>query len=68
VLVEIVKSSIDRIVPLYAPIKARVNQLNRQFSDAELAAVVDYMTRALEAGAQHVAWLQTQSAGTRRRA
>ena len=68
VLVEIVKSSIDRIVPLYAPIKARVNQLNRQFNDAELSAVVDYMTRALEAGAEHVAWLQTQAAGTRKRA
>jgi DNA-binding MarR family transcriptional regulator len=68
VLVEIVKSSIDRIVPLYAPLKVRVDQLNRQCSDAELAAVVGYMTRALEAGANHVAWLQTQAAETRRRA
>ena len=68
VLVEIVKSSVDRIAPLYAPLKERVKQLNRQFDDAELAAVVDYMTRALEAGAEHVAWLQTQAAGTRRRA
>jgi DNA-binding MarR family transcriptional regulator len=68
VVVEIVKSSIDRIAPLYAPLQARVTQLNRQFSDAELGAVVDYMTRALEAGADHAAWLQTQPAGTRRRA
>jgi len=68
VLVEIVKSSIDRIAPLYGPLKARVTQLNRQFDDAELAAVVDYMTQALEAGAEHVAWLQTQAAGTRKRA
>jgi len=68
VLVEIVKSSIDRITPLYVPLQARVTQLNRQFSDAELAAVVDYMTQALAAGAEHVVWLQTQTAGTRRRA
>jgi DNA-binding MarR family transcriptional regulator len=68
VLVEIVTSSIERIAPLYLPLQARVNQLNRQFTDAELASVVEYMTQALEAGADHVAWLQTQAAGTRRRA
>ena len=68
VLVEIVKKSVDRITPLYVPLQSRVAQLNRQFSDAELASVVDYMTRALEAGADHVTWLQTQAAGTRRRA
>ena len=68
VVVEIVASSIERISPLYGPLKARVNQLNRHFDDAELAAVVAYMTEALAAGAEHVAWLQTQTAGTRRRA
>jgi DNA-binding MarR family transcriptional regulator len=69
VLVEIVRSSTDRIAPLYHPIQERVNQLNRQFTDAELTAVVQYMTEALKAGAEHVTWLQTQAAaGTRRRA
>jgi len=68
VLVEIVQSGIDRIAPLYAPLQARVQELNRQFTDAELEAIVSYMTKALEAGADHVAWLQTQSEGTRRRA
>jgi DNA-binding MarR family transcriptional regulator len=68
VLVEIIESSVDRIAPLYLPLQARVTQLNRQFTDAELTSVVEYMTRALEAGAHHVAWLQTQAAGTRRRA
>jgi hypothetical protein len=67
VLVEIVDSSIERIAPLYVPLQARVKQLNRRFNDAKLAAVVEYMTEALEAGAEHVAWLQTQSAGTRGR-
>src|SRR5690242_1668561 len=67
VLVEIVQSSLDRIIPLYAPLQERVSQMNRRFSDAELAAVVDYMTMALEAGAEHIAWLQMQPVGTRRR-
>ena len=73
VLVEIVDSGIERIAPYYAPLAARVKQLNRHFNDAELATVVEYMTEALAAGAEHVTWLQTQSAvtqstGTRRRA
>jgi DNA-binding MarR family transcriptional regulator len=68
VLVDIVASGIERIAPYYAPLQARVKQLNRRFTDAELNAVVDYMTEALAAGAEHVAWLQTQPAGTRRRA
>jgi DNA-binding MarR family transcriptional regulator len=73
VLVEIVSSGIDRIAPYYVPLQARVKHLNRHFTDAELATVVNYMTEALAAGAEHVAWLQTQSTatpsvGTRRRA
>ena len=68
VLVEIVPSAIERITPFYVPVQASVKQLNRQFSDTQLEAVVDYMTKALAAGAEHVAWLQTQSAGTRRHA
>ena len=68
VLVEIVNSGIERIAPFYAPLQARVKLLSRQFSDPELAAVVAYMTEALAAGAEHVAWLQTQTTGTRRRA
>ena len=67
VLVEIVSSSIERIAPYYAPLQARVKQLHRHFTDAELSAVVEYMTEALSAGAEHVAWLQTQPTGTRRR-
>jgi DNA-binding MarR family transcriptional regulator len=68
VLVEIVNSGIERIAPLYVPLQARVKQLNREFTDDDLAAVVNYMTKALDAGAEHVAWLQRQSGGTRRRA
>jgi DNA-binding MarR family transcriptional regulator len=68
VLVDIVPSSVERIAPLYGPLQARVKQVNRQFDDNELATVVEYMAKALEAGAEHVAWLQTQRPAARRRA
>jgi DNA-binding MarR family transcriptional regulator len=60
VLVEVVPESADRILPLYAPLAARVGQLNEQFDDDQLTTVVDYLTRALDAGAEHVSWLQRQ--------
>ena len=40
-------------------------RVNKRYSDTELATVVDYLARALEAGAEHVAWLQTQPAVSR---
>jgi DNA-binding MarR family transcriptional regulator len=67
VLVEIVPSRIERITPLYASLQERVTQLNRTYTDRELTAVVDYMAAALEAGAEHVGWLQTQTPLKRRR-
>ncbi len=67
VLVEVVASSLERIVPFYAPVQERVNQLNRRFSDQQLTAVLEYMLAAVEAGAEHVAWLQTQKPLKRRR-
>src|SRR3954466_11244163 len=61
VLVEIVPSRIERITPFYTSLQERVTQLNRKYTDRELAGVVDYMAAALEAGAEHVGWLQTQT-------
>jgi len=66
VLVEVLPSSAGRIQPLYALLASRLAQLNKQFDDRELAVVVDYLSRALEAGAEHVAWLQTQPVCPRR--
>ena len=60
VLVEVLPSSAGRIQPLYALLASRLSQLNKCFDDRELAVVVDFLSRALEAGAEHVAWLQTQ--------
>jgi DNA-binding MarR family transcriptional regulator len=74
VLVEVVPSSAERILPLYAPLAARLTGLNERFGERQLSIVVAYLSRALEAGAEHVAWLQTQPVrprrvhGTRRRA
>jgi hypothetical protein len=66
VLVEVLPASAGRIQPLYALLAERLAQLNKQYDDRQLATVVDYLTRALAAGAEHVAWLQTQPAQGRR--
>lgn len=68
VLVEVVPSSAGRIKPLYGLLASRLTQLNKQYDDRELGVVVDYLSRALDAGAAHVAWLQQQPVGPRRRA
>jgi DNA-binding MarR family transcriptional regulator len=66
VLVEVAPSSAQRILPLYELLGARMAQLNERYDDRALATVVDYLSRALEAGAEHVAWLQTQPVPRRR--
>ena len=66
VLVEVMPSSADRIKPLYALLASRLAQLNKQYDDRELAIVVDYLSRALDAGAEHVTWLQQQPMCPRR--
>ena len=66
VLVEVVPESAQRIMPLYLPLSERLEQLNKQFGDDQLAAVVDYLSQAFDAGAEHVAWLQLQPARGRR--
>lgn len=68
VLVEVMPSSAGRIKPLYALLASRLAQLNKQYDDRELGIVVDYLSRALDAGADHVAWLQQQPMRPRHRA
>ena len=68
VLVEVMPSSAGRIKPLYALLASRLAQLNEQYDDRELGVVVDYLSRALDAGAEHVTWLQQQPVRPRRRA
>ena len=68
VLVEVVPSSAERIQPLYARLSSALGELNTAFDDRRLAIVVDYLSRALASGAEHVAWLQTQPVQARRAA
>lgn len=67
VLVEVLEHSGPHIEPFYAPLAAGLGKVNRRYGDRELATVVEYLTEALEAGARHVAWLQTQPALSHKR-
>ena len=66
VLVEVVPASARRIQPLYALLGTRMAELNTQYTDDQLATIVDYLSRALAAGSDHVTWLQTQAVHRRR--
>jgi DNA-binding MarR family transcriptional regulator len=66
VMVEVLPASAGRIQPLYALLSSRLARLNKQYDEAELGVVVNYLTRALDVGAEHVAWLQTQPVPARR--
>jgi DNA-binding MarR family transcriptional regulator len=66
VLVEVLPRSVALIEPFYAPLAARTEELNARYDDRQLTTIVDYMARALEIGAEHVNWLQTQSPVRRR--
>jgi DNA-binding MarR family transcriptional regulator len=68
VLVEVLPSSASRIQPFYALLAAQLGQLNKKYTDRQLAVVVDYLSRALDVGAEHVAWLQEQPLPARRSA
>lgn len=62
VFVEVVPESTDRVVPLYIPLIKAMERLYARYDDEHLAVVVDFLTRAFEAGAENIAWLQTQPA------
>jgi len=60
VLVEAMPERLRQIAALYEPIAAAVARLNEEYGDRQLAVIVDYLSRAVTLGAEHVAWLQTQ--------
>jgi DNA-binding MarR family transcriptional regulator len=66
VLVHVVRARVRHIEALYQPLADAVAKVNSEFTDEALATVVDYLTRALDACAQHVNTLQapTRSART----
>jgi DNA-binding MarR family transcriptional regulator len=67
VLVEALPGGIKRIEPLYRRLASAMDDLHATFDERQLSNVVDYLTRAVDLGAAHVAWLQTQPE-TRQRA
>jgi len=60
VFVEVVPESGEPVVPLYVPLMRAMERLNERYDDEQLAVVVDFLTRAFDVGAEHIAWLQTQ--------
>lgn len=68
VVVEVLHHCNSHIAPLYRPIQEELAKVHEHYTNRELATVVRYLTEALEAGARHVAWLQTQPSQTRHQA
>ena len=60
VVVEVLDHCVPHIAPLYQTLHDEMLKVHEHYSNRELAIVVRYLTEALEAGARHVAWLQTQ--------
>jgi DNA-binding MarR family transcriptional regulator len=60
VVVEALPAGIKRIEALYARLARGMDQLHAEFDDRQLALVAEYLTRAVDLGAAHVAWLQHQ--------
>ena len=67
VLVETLPSSVELIQPFYTRLAAEMGRLHTEYNNQQLALVMNYMSRALELGADHVAWLQAQSPVKHRR-
>lgn len=67
VLVDVVETGAKLIYPFYRPLVQRMDTLNARYPATQLATVLRYLTDAIEATAEHVAWLQTQPALSRHR-
>ena len=67
VLVDVVETGVQLIMPFYAPLTTRVNRVNARYRDHQLATVLRYLTDAIDATAEHVAWLQSQPPVSRHR-
>lgn len=67
VLVDVVETGVQLIMPFYAPLTSRINKVNARYRDHQLATVLRYLTDAIDATAEHVAWLQSQPPLSRQR-
>ena len=70
VLVEALARAHQNVEPLYRRLTTATSQLNEQFDERELTAVLNYLTGALDIVSGHISWLQTQqpASGPRRSA
>jgi len=67
VLVDVVETGAKLIYPFYRPLARRMDNVNARYPATQLVTVLRYLTDAIEATAEHVAWLQTRPALSRHR-
>jgi DNA-binding MarR family transcriptional regulator len=67
VLVDVVETGAQLIMPFYEPLQHRVDRVNARYRDHQLATVLRYLTDCIDATAEHVAWLQSQPPLSRHR-
>ncbi len=60
VVVEVVDTGVHLIMPFYEPLTHRIAKVNARYRDHQLATVLRYLTDAIDATAEHMAWLQSQ--------
>ena len=61
VIVEALATGPRLLQQLVEPFTRSMDKLNERFDEAELALVLDYLMLALEAGADHMKWLEDAS-------
>jgi DNA-binding MarR family transcriptional regulator len=66
VLVEVQHQCVPHIAALYERIQKDMDAVHARYSNRELAIVVRYLAEALEMGARHAAWLETQPSHAKR--
>jgi DNA-binding MarR family transcriptional regulator len=64
VLVEALPAGIRRIEPFYQRLSDAMSRLHGHYDDRQLALVMEYLIEAVDLGAAHVAWLQSQHGRT----
>jgi DNA-binding MarR family transcriptional regulator len=66
VIVEALPTGVQVLMPMFAPLARGMAKLNERYSSAELALVLDYLTRAYEVGSEHLRWLERSAPRTGR--
>ena len=67
VVVEALPAGLKRIEPMYRRLARAMDELHGDYDDRQLAVIVDYLSRAVDLSATHVAWLLRQPKPRRQR-